>query len=340
MKNCHRLIVAIGFLVIFPAFFNPVAAAGPIVGIIKADSQMRLVLEGSVGKSYLLQSNPSLGTRYWRDSSSEISPAGSIAEFTVPTTKNLEFFRVLEFSEPSFWYDWDYYQQTPYLSAWGLGATLSAYVHNDRPYEWYIDQANTGPDSENNCGPSTVAMAIKWYNPNSTKTAENARNTYPRDHGWWFTSDIINYLNLCSVPSTTSSFSGTEQLKGLLNEGNLLILCISTESFSQDFTSEHRVGRFYNYASGHFLVVKGWRAIDNSLLFETYDSNNWRMKYANGTPKGRNRHLPASEIATAIPNWWDYVIVVKPPAAPTLRSVKSRWINEVDPGAIEHNWGR
>jgi hypothetical protein len=52
---------------------------------------------------------------------------------------------------------------------WGLGTTLKEYVTNDRPYDWYIDQGFTGSHSGNNCGPSTVAMAAKWYNEDFNK---------------------------------------------------------------------------------------------------------------------------------------------------------------------------
>ena len=30
------------------------------------------------------------------------------------------------------------------LNSWGMGSSEGEYIHNDRDYEWYIDQANTG----------------------------------------------------------------------------------------------------------------------------------------------------------------------------------------------------
>ena len=36
-------------------------------------------------------------------------------------------------------------------------------VHNDRNYNWYIDQGNTGWASNSNCGPSSSVMVEKWF---------------------------------------------------------------------------------------------------------------------------------------------------------------------------------
>ncbi len=249
------------------------------------------------------------------------------------------FYKVLEFTNNAFWYDWGYYYQVPLLGDWGLGAPQSAYVHHDRGYEWYIDQADTGIYANNNCGPSSVTMAIKWFNQNFNRTAEDARNTYPEGGGWWYTSDIINYLNRYSVPNTTSGFTGADQLSALLSQNNLIILCISTAYLTRDYVAEHRVGRFYNFAGGHFLVVKGCRVTNGGLFFEVYDPNNWHAVYLDSTPKGRNRHLAASDLASAIANWWNYLIVVHPPSGGGRGTGSSVWLKPVDPAHIVHMRG-
>jgi hypothetical protein len=181
-------------------------------------------------------------------------------------------------------------------------------------------------------------MAIKWYNQSFTKTAEDARNQYP-EGGGWYTSDIINYLNLNSVPNTTSAFTGTNQLVGVLNQSNLVILCISTAYLTTDYTAEHRAGRFYSFAGGHFIVVKGWRATSSGLYFEVYDPNNWHAVYADTTPRGRNRHLVSGDLISAISNWWNYLIVVHPPGGGGGKAALSAWLKPVDPTQIVHAWG-
>ena len=315
------------------------AGGGRIIGASVTNSQVRLSFESTSGRTYQVQSSPVLGTRYWVDSLPSLVATGSLATASVAMLGQAGFFKVLEFTNSAFWYDWRYYYQTPFLTTWGLGLPQSGYVHLDRAYEWYIDQADTGTYANNNCGPSSVTMAIKWFNRNFSKTAADARNTYPEGGGWWYTSDIINYLNLCSIPNTTSGFTGTNQLTGLLNQGYLVILCLSTAYLTTDYTAEHRVGRFYSYASGHFLVVKGWRITNNALFFEVYDPNNWHATYADSTPKGRNRHLPAADLASAIANWWNYLIVVHPPSGGG-GLVPTAWLNPVDPAQIVHMWGR
>ena len=312
------------------------ASGGRIISASITNSQMRLSFEATSGYFYQVQSCPVTGSRFWADTLPPICATGSVANALAPAQGQAGFFKVLEFTNQAFWYDWRYYYEAPVLSTWGLGAPQDGYVHLDRAYEWYIDQADTGTYANNNCGPSSVTMAIKWLNQRFAKTAEDARNTYPEGGGWWYTSDIINYLNLHSVPNTTSAFTGTNQLMGILNQSNLVILCISTAYLPRDYTAEHRVGRFYSYAGGHFLVVKGWRTTSGGLFFEVYDPNNWHAAYADTTTKGRNRHLVASDVVSAIANWWNYLIVVHPPGGRGGGRAQSTWLEPVDPALIPH----
>ena len=54
------------------------------------------------------------------------------------------------------------------IRSYGLGKTLADEVSNDVDYEWYLDQFNTGEHSLLNCGPTSVTMAIKWFDQNFT----------------------------------------------------------------------------------------------------------------------------------------------------------------------------
>lgn len=336
-----RIYVHIGLIVGIGLASLPSARAsgGRIIGASMTNAQIRLLFETTNGYSYQVQGNATPKSRFWSDSLPLVTAAGSTTNVLAPAPGTSGFFRVLEFSGRTFWYDWGYYYEAPFLSTWGLGAAQSACVHADRAYDWYIDQADTGPYAGNNCGPSSVTMGIKWYDQSFSKTTADARNTYPEGGGWWYTYDIINYLNLNLVPNTTSYFTGTNQLMGILSQSNLVILCISTAYLTQDYTAEHRVGRFYSYASGHFLVVKGYRSVDSKVFFEVYDPNNWHAVYADATPKGRNRHLLAGELANAIANWWNYLIVISRPGGGGSAEVNP-WLKPVDPAQIAHAWGR
>lgn len=221
------------------------------------------------------------------------------------------------------------------LSDWGMGSAQKEYVHNDKDYEWYIDQVNTGQAAQNNCGPSCATMAIKWYDKNFSKTAEDARDMYPMNNGWWYTNNIIDYLNYYNIPNATFSFTGAEQLENILKDGNIAIICISTEFLRYNSKMNQRVDRFYSYASGHFLVLKGFRKVDDETFFEAYDSNNWNEVYSDGSQKGKSRHYRAVDISNAIKNWWKYVIIINKNKIAKIFAYPS-----VDTEKIIHMWGR
>jgi hypothetical protein len=314
---------------------------GKIIGASLTNKQMALQFESTNGYSYQVQANPTLNNRFWTDALPLINGTGNVMSVFAPAAEPMGFFKVLEFTNQTFWYDWNYYYQSPFLNTWGLGTNQNAYAHQDRSYDWYIDQADTGTYSGNNCGPSSVTMGCKWFDPDFSRTAEDARNTYPEGGGWWYTYDIINYLNLYSIPNTTSYYTDTNQFVGLLDQGNVAILCIDTTYLHQDYTSEHRTGRFYGFSGGHFIVVKGYRAVDNALYFEVYDPNNWHAAYADAKPKGRNRHYVAADLENAMTHWWPYLIVIPPPAVTgAAAKTTSHWLRPVDPSKIEHKPGR
>ncbi len=339
MKPYLNILRAVAVLACAP-FALGAAPGGRIISASLTNSQLRLWFTSTSGSTYQVQSCNVARSKYWGDTLPPITASGSLTNAAAPAQAPMGFFKVLEFTNRAFWYDWGYYYEAPALATWALGTTQSGYAHRDRAYEWYIDQADTGTYANNNCGPSSVTMAIKWYNSAFNRTAEDARNTYPEGGGWWYTSDIINYLNLYSVPNTTSAFTGTNQLVGLLSQSNLVILCIDTTYLAYDSTAAHRVGRFYGYAGGHFLVVKGWRTTNSGLFFEVYDPNNWHAAYADLTPKGRNRHYAASDLASAISHWWNYLMVVHPPTSGGGGPAQSSWLRPVDPARIPQAWGR
>lgn len=339
-----RLIPA---LLVFGAWWPCIGSAqtghGQVVALVASNQSAQLTFATTPGASYQLQQNDALGTRWWRDGGTAAAATGTSAVVAGSASATSQFFRVLEFTNDVFWYDWTYRRQDPFLAAWGFGAAESAYSHLDRPYDWYVDQADTGAASQNNCGPSSVAMALKWRDGSYSGTAEEARDwSYAwRGNGWWYTSDITNYLAQHAAHPVTSAYTGTNQLRALIAEGKLLVLCVNTAYLARNSNGEQRIDRFYDYAGGHFLAVKGARSVSGNLLFEVYDPNNWHALYADGTPKGKNRHLRAPELAAAITNWWNYVIVVPPSGGGGAAArLDSKWLVPVDPETIAPAWGR
>lgn len=194
--------------------------------------------------------------------------------------------------------------------SWGLGITQSEYISNNRSYNWYIDQGNTGEYSDSNCGPTSTTMALKWLNSNFSKTVEDARAVYPENGGWWYTNDVLNYLKLNGTKGTVLDNPSESLLKYQLQLGNILILCIDTTYIPYNNHPEQRVERFYDYEGGHFIVVKGFRVVDGNTYFEVYDPNNWNATYQDGQPKGKDRYFSSQNLMKAIGTWWNHIIVV------------------------------
>lgn len=196
---------------------------------------------------------------------------------------------------------------------WGLGKELLEEVSNNTDYEWYIDQMNTGTYSGINCGPSSVTMSIKWADETFSKSAEDARNTYRTDGGWWYTNDIVNYLNLHSVNNKTISISNVEVLTNEIVNGNIIILCLDMYYISDEIQDDWHINKFYvtnGDGWGHFIVLKGYKVVDDELLFEFYDPYSYGKKYADHSIKGKDRYYSASDIDQATEIWWDYAIVI------------------------------
>lgn len=184
-------------------------------------------------------------------------------------------------------------------------------VHNDRDYEWYIDQADTGACAQNNCGPSVAVMVEKWYHP-SESTAEAAREAYPENQDWWSVSTIVSYLQSKGVPVSEDLYFGINDLRKHVDAGAVVICCLDTSYLPYMPSNKDGIGRFYDYAGGHFLIIKGYVEAGDRLLWETYDPNNWNMTNADGSPMGKNRLYATDDLQEAIEKWWRGILVVFP----------------------------
>lgn len=196
---------------------------------------------------------------------------------------------------------------------YGLGINLNTGHSNNVNYNWYYDQVKSGSFANVNCGPSSVTMAIKWTNANFNKTPEDARNTYRSSGGWWYTSDIINYLNQYSINNCTISINQIDLIQGQINSGNVVILCLDMYYIRNQAKDKWHTDKFYsanNKGWGHFIVVKGYKIVDDKVYYEAYDPYSYGMKYSNDTLKGVNRYYRSQDLDSAVVNWWSYAIIV------------------------------
>lgn len=217
----------------------------------------------------------------------------------------------------------------------GLGRILEKEISNNVDYDWYIDQGSTGLYSEINCGPTTATMALKWYNKQFSESAEDARNIYRPSGGWWGTGDIVSYLNKYSVNNYTIELNNPDSLINELEKGNIIILCLDMYYIRNSTNDAWRIDKFYrtlNKEWGHFVILKGYKLVDNQLFFEIYDSYSLGAIYNDFSLMGRGRYYRFSDIDIATNNWWNYAIIV------SKESFKSSI--GLDTEKIIHKYGR
>lgn len=227
----------------------------------------------------------------------------------------------------------DYYHQ------WGLVGKAITSKSNDRSYEWYFNQGETGSYSSVNCGPASTTMSVKWSKMYFDKGVSDARKAYRPTGGWWYTSDIINYLNDNGVTNRTIALSDMDVIMNQIDNGNIVIMCLDMNLVSRGSDYLQRVGKFYDTSPewGHFIVVKGYVRTEKFDYLQTYDPYSFNKKYADGTPVGRNRYYDAGELYSSASGWWKYVIVIGDTGVSGTSATKSQ---QVDIYSIPHNKGR
>jgi hypothetical protein len=228
------------------------------------------------------------------------------------------------------------------LQTWGLGNYKGEEESNERNYEWYLDQANTGLYSSINCGPTSTTMAAKWAVPSFSKVPADARAAYRPEDGWWRTTDIDSYLNDNNIQhyfdALNTTETGTQQvLRSKIDAANIVILCLDMFYIRSEFNVLYRTDKFYTTSGtgwGHFIVVKGYKIVDGQFWFEVYDPYSLGMCYADNVLKGRNRYYRSADIFTATSKWWNYTIVITPTG--TKKAISAG----LDPATIPVQIGR
>jgi len=230
-----------------------------------------------------------------------------------------------------------------FTQQWGLGLFQKTSKSNNRSYEWYIDQSTTGTYNTVNCGPTSTTMVAKWSKQSFSKTTEDARAAYKPEGGWWYTGEINNYLTDNIIPHSFINLSGTADgtyqiIKSVIDAGNIAILCLDMYYVRKETNTQNRIDKFYNTEGtgwGHFIVVKGYREVDDQKLLEVYDPNSYSNKYTDQTLKGKNRYYRSPDIYSATSIWWNYAIVVSPAGSVPKGDDKA-----LDPSTVPQAWGR
>ncbi len=128
-------------------------------------------------------------------------------------------------------------------------------VVNDRDYDWFYSQKNTGAYSSVNCMPSIATMAAHWYDQNSTVTVEDMRRTSTNVDGWTST-ELHKGLDAYHVPYVVD-YPDLDVFLNALDDGKILLVQYSDRP---------------QYMTGHCYVIYGYRQYGDSLTFIINDS--------------------------------------------------------------------
>lgn len=186
---------------------------------------------------------------------------------------------------------------------WGMGIRVTETVSNNKDYEWYVDQLNTGKYGKQNCGPASCEMAIKWVDKDSKITAEEIRDKYIAKNGEEPAHSGMNGLEVKDtlegnnvkykliLPDDKFIDSESEVLDEL-KSGNILMLSLAMRYISKQERGWYRNGREWSGNYYHWVIIKGYKIVEGKTYLEIYDP--WRYK-----GEGKDRYFLLSEVSEA-----------------------------------------
>ncbi len=198
------------------------------------------------------------------------------------------------------------------LRAGELRRELSCFIspspsrHADREdLDWYRTQFDTG--GRGNCGPSVVSMAIRWATGTDIPVqAVRGEIGYPWPDGSTSFDDLVPALRGHGIPVTRRAVREPADLMRVIDSGHLAFVAFTCGGVPR-VKGDPRldlIGRYYEYANGHFVIVKGYSLDGRYLIvYDPYPSD-WAsnaLRYADGTSMiGRNRYYPAAQLFAAL----------------------------------------
>ncbi len=161
-------------------------------------------------------------------------------------------------------------------------------------------------------------MVVKWADSTYNKDAEYARSKYESQGGWWYSTDINNFLNDNGIPHAIYALAGTQDsteqiIENILNSGEIVIFNPDMNFIPSAYLPAYHVDKFYATTPGwgHYAVIKGYKKIDGETFFETYDPYTFGQANSDDhMPKGENRYYRAADVFSSAFYWWNYVFVI------------------------------
>lgn len=200
---------------------------------------------------------------------------------------------------------------------YGLGTYQTQMKSLNKTYSYYLDQGGSGLYQYINCGPAVSTMSLLWKDSTYANTIEYARNTIRPLGGWWYTYDISMFLEERGLQTRYLSLQDPSQYENtmisMLDQGIPFILCLDMYYTEQNPSPVERTHRFYNASSpdwGHFILVKGYKIIDDQLWLECHDPYTFGRTYPDSHLMGENRYYSSKELKKATDIWWPYLIAL------------------------------
>lgn len=169
-------------------------------------------------------------------------------------------------------------------------------VINERPYDWYIDQANTGQYSHVNCMPACMEMVLKWRDPSNSISTEQLRNQYICDGHGWYDIGLANQLDAHNIPHTLETEFTLEIILSHLDNGNILIAMYNNGDREE----------------GHAVVVKGYRQIPAGTWLICNDPSSFMPINKYGNLDGIGREKEAQELLWEMERHSSFYFVIPP----------------------------
>ena len=215
-----------------------------------------------------------------------------------------------------------------YTATYGLGNFLTYSCSNNGREDFYRQQQHSGEYSDVNCGPACGVMAALFVNPSFEGTIEEARRERPTnaDGGtWWYDNTISAYLKDHGIRSYWWDFGNWSNKDDILRQicmeldwGAIGICCLDISWITEQRFADkgYHTDKYYHtngWDSGHFIILKGYRVVNDEIWFEVHDPWGLDMTYADSTPMGANRFYRASEVIPSNLYWNSGWILFVPP---------------------------
>ncbi len=166
---------------------------------------------------------------------------------------------------------------------------------NDRPYDWYYTQNDTGAYSEINCMPTAAAMVLKWKNEDFAGSVESLRNTFPKLTGGWTIYPVEKTLEQNGVAYAQRQVSMQNMIDDL-NAGKILFCQCNDYDVRE---------------SGHCFVVYGYKTSGGSTWFLLHDPAAIGDD-AYGKEKNRAKWMEAKYCTWIVDRFSMYYLAIEP----------------------------